>query len=71
MNSLVTLNTADGLEIKGELLATREEFYFTVNSITETETGRTFATVDAANEALGLAMDSEYLENLACKQVGI
>lgn len=70
MNSIVTVKT-DGLEIKGELLATREEFYFTVLSVTETETGRTFDTVERANEALDLALDSEMLENLACKQAGV
>lgn len=71
MNKVLEITTADGLKIKGELLATRSEFYFTVWQVTEISTGRTFEDIDAANAELDLAMDAESIAREAAVEAGI
>jgi hypothetical protein len=70
MNKTLTVEI-DGFKFKGELLATREEFYFTVWTVTEVSTGREFETIDAANEACDMAFEDEKVAREAASFAGI
>lgn len=70
MNETLTVES-DGIRFKGDLLATREEFFFTLWEATEISTGRTFETLDEVNAEFDLSMNEETLARLAATEAGI